>query len=188
MCPEIPWDEEYHPESYEFRGRYLPSEELSDVYGMTEEDWDAAVLAIEEDWDNAPNYIFDAKQYRHEEGSTYFLNLDDGELVDAPEWQNEKYTDWDDANHLYLSDATLAWIEFFDSIRWRRNFNPPKRHYTRTVVVAKKEVPAEPARPIKKTVVVWKQVTPRHMKREVIPIQELPLWQYRGWKEVGVEH
>jgi hypothetical protein len=171
---DLPWDEEYHPESYEYSVPFLAPEELGDFYALSEEQWEIEEQALAEGWDFAPDYV-------EPELTDVFAC---GDYIDARPIDD---VDWAEANHVYLGKAALEWIKFLDSIRWRRNFNPPKRHYTRTVIVAKKEVPAEPPRPIKKTVVVWKRITPRHSKREVIPITDLPLYKYRGWKEVGAE-
>jgi hypothetical protein len=163
-------DEEYDPSSYEWRGPYLAPEELADVYAQSEEQWEIEIQAQSEGWDSYPDWQPEPEQEEYE-------------YIPGSRPKND--VKWDEANHVYLGPAAMAWLEILDKIRFRRNYNPPKKRMSTTVTVPilDKEVPAQdvPAKP--KYVIVEKGRGVLH-KAKRIPPRELPLYIYRGWKEV----
>jgi hypothetical protein len=160
---DIPYTDDYNPDSYEYSTPYLCPEELGDFYMVSEEIWESEEQAVHEDWDNAEDWkdcIF-------------------GPKVVPGDWA------WDNAE--WLGESALELIAFvncaLDAVEQRRNYNPPKKRMgSKTVPVHKKEVPdkvipQQPKTPM--SVPVTKMGVSKR-----IPIKELPLFLYRGWKEI----
>ncbi|MHC4311279.1 MAG: hypothetical protein ACYSW3_02265 [Planctomycetota bacterium] len=158
---DIPYTDDYDPGAYEYNTPYLSPEEIGDVHAQSQDQWDIEVQAYEEDWDSYPDF----------QPPSVFRGMS----KPAPN------VDYAEANHLYISAGTLALIEMMRYAARKVNYNPPKKRMSTTVPVHKKEVPVNPPQqpliPIEKKVGIN-----RKLKR--IPARELPLWQYRGWKEL----
>ena len=162
---DIPYTDDYDPGAYEYNTPYLCPEELGDVYAQSQDQWDIEVEAYEEEWDDEHvNPVFQPPSVFR------------GQSKPAPD------VDYSIANHLYMSAGTLALIEMMRYAARRVNYNPPKKRMSRTVTIPKKEVPAkEPA--AQPMIPIEKGRGPLH-KSKRIPANELPLYKYRGWKEI----
>lgn len=160
---DIPYDDEYEPQAYEYRTPFLDTTEMGDVYMYdSPEQWEIEEQAYEEDWDNAPDF----------QPPSVFR----GQSKPAPD------VDYAEANHLYMSAGTLALIEMMRYAARRVNYNPPKQRMSTTVPIPKKEVPAkEPA--AQPLIPVEKGRGPLRKSKRIQP-NELPLYKYRGWKEI----
>ena len=160
---DIPYDDSYNPQAYEYSTPYLCPEELGDIYAEAEHQWDIEVQAYEEQWDSVPEF----------QPPSVFRGLS----KPAP------YVDYAEANHLYIGAATAAHIKMMKIGARRVNYNPPKRRMSTstTVPVVKKEVPATPTPQKPRHVGVTKRG-----KSIRIPLDQLPLYKYRGWEKMAV--
>lgn len=159
---DIPYTDDYNPDSYEYRTPFLDTTEMGDVHAQSPEQWEIEEQAYNEDWDSVPDFRDRPVSRRSSKP--------------APN------VDYAEANHLYISAATMALVEMFRIAARRVNYNPPKRRMStsKTVPIVKKEVPDKvvPQKP--------KYVGVNKMGRSLrIPLKDLPLYKYRGWKEMS---
>lgn len=160
---DVPYVDEVDASAWEYKLPYLDTTELSDFYAQTEDQWEIEEQAVDEGWDAVPDWMPEDARERYQRSKP------------------ADRVDYSEANHLYLTPATIAMMDLIRRIgRNRVNRNPPKRRMSTstTVPVVKKEVPSKKAAKVK-------YIGVNKLSKSVrIPLDQWPLYKIRGWKEM----